>query len=90
MDINVAKQAAALAAEIDAITAVMSQLQSAIDGNWQIANLTLRVFNPENGYQNDIPLGTLDAAASLAALTLAKGTYQAQIDAANQQLAALA
>lgn len=84
VSIDNARQAGVLAAKIDAQSSVQTVIQKAIDGGWTICDLVLNLScKTEN---MTVQIGSLDAQASMQALTLAKKIYQAQIDALNKQL----
>lgn len=87
VSIEHARQAGVLAAKIDAQSDVQTVIQKAIDGGWTIGDLVLNLScKTEN---MTVQIGSLDAQASMQALTLAKTIYQAQIDALTKQLAQL-
>lgn len=88
INVETARTAGELATKIDAITAVVANIQSLIDDNSTLIEVRM-TFNLTAGGTTSLNLEGGDQQASLACLNLAKSIYQAQLDAANAQLAAL-
>lgn len=91
---SVAKSAGAIAAQIDAVTALLAQTDLIIAESWPITNVTATApaqgsSQPAGTTVNLLPNGVADPSSWKAAVSSARNAYQSQLDALNAQLAAL-
>lgn len=95
MDIETARAAGQLAGQIDAVTKLIAEIDTAISEQWVLSSVWVRA--PNDGREravsdlNVVPVfvGGGNADNSALALKTARETYQAQLDALNEKLAAL-